>query len=306
MLDMHELKIFLVAAETQNFSEAARQLNLTQPAVSMQMKALEKKLQIPLFHRTGRTLVLTESGITLIPMAKDIIRRSIQISEEMEALKGDVKGHLIIGCSTTTGKYYLPSLVARFRARFPRVQVTIRNNPRVDILAALCDGSIHLAIVSSSPNCSDAKFLHFFDDHVVLVVPKDHPWASRESIMPEELLGVNFIVRDKQSGTREEVEAAFQRAGLLTDQLNEVMEIGNTEAIAIAVEEGIGVAFISRTVAHRGIELGRIKEVKVNGLELRREIYIAHSTRHPTTRAQSEFWEFIQEPENEALLQASA
>ncbi len=306
MLDVHELTVFLIAAETQNFSEAARQLNLTQPAVSMQIKALEKKLNISLFHRTGRTLVLTESGITLVPMAKDIVRRSIQISEEMEAIKGDVTGHLIIGCSTTTGKYYLPSLVARFRKRFPRVQVTIRNKPRTDVLEDLCDSSIHLAVVSSMPNCSDAQFLHFFDDHVVLVVPTDHPWASRESIAPQELLGVNFIMRDKQSGTREEVEAAFQRVGLMTDQLKEVMEIGNTEAIAIAVEEGIGVAFISRTVARRGIELGRIKEVRVEGLALRREIYIAHSIRHPATRAQSEFWDFIQESENATFLQLAA
>ena len=306
MLNVHELTVFLIAAETQNFSEAARQLNLTQPAVSMQIKALEKKLNIPLFHRTGRTLLLTESGATLVPLAKDMVRRSIQISEEMEAMKGDVMGHLLIGCSTTTGKYYLPSLVARFRKQFPRVQVTIRNNPRTHVLEDLCDGSIHLAVVSSRPNCSDAKFLHFFDDHVVLVVPTDHPWASRASIEPKELLTVNFIMRDKQSGTREEVEAAFQRVGLMTDQLKEVMEIGNTEAIAIAVEEGIGVAFISRTVARRGIQLGRIKEVQVDGLSLRREIYIAHSIRHPATRAQSEFWDFIQESENATFLQLAA
>jgi len=306
MLNVHELTVFLIAAETQNFSEAARQLNLTQPAVSMQIKALEKKLNIPLFHRTGRTLLLTESGATLVPLAKDMVRRSIQISEEMEAMKGDVMGHLLIGCSTTTGKYYLPSLVARFRKRFPRVQVTIRNNPRTHVLEDLCDGSIHLAVVSSRPNCSDAKFLHFFDVHVVLVVPTDHPWASRASIEPKELLTVNFIMRDKQSGTREEVEAAFQRVGLMTDQLKEVMEIGNTEAIAIAVEEGIGVAFISRTVARRGIQLGRIKEVQVDGLSLRREIYIAHSIRHPATRAQSEFWDFIQESENATFLQLAA
>ena len=306
MLNVYELSVFLAAAETENFSAAARQLNLTQPAVSMQIRALERELGLQLFHRSGRTLSLTEQGIALIPMAREMVRRSIQIREEIEALKGDVAGRLAIGCSTTTGKYYLPSLVARFRKKFPHVQVTIHNRPRTEVLKNLCDGIIHLAIVSAQPNCTDAEFSHFFDDHVVLVVPTDHPWAARTEIAATELRGVDFILREQSSGTREEMELALQSAGINLDELNIVMEIGNTEAIAMAVEEGIGVAFISRTVARRGIELGRLKEVPVAGLSLRREIFIAHSKRQPATRAQIEFWNFIHEPENQAMLQLVA
>lgn len=306
MLDVYELNVFLVAAQTENFSEAARQLNLTQPAVSMQIKALERKLGVELFHRAGRSLALSEQGRALTPLARDMINRAIRIEEQIESLKGEVVGHLKIACSTTTGKYFLPHLSARFRARHPAVQMTIYNHSRDRVLADLCEGTVQLAVVSSTPACRDAEYRHFFTDNVVLIVPANHPWATRELIAPEELRKANFIMRDTQSGTREEVEEVLRGVGLSIDDLNVVMEIGNSEAISMAVEEGMGAAFVSRTVARRGIELGKIKEVCVEGVSLSRDVYIAYSRRHPATQAQSEFWNFVQEADNEAMLQLSA
>lgn len=307
MLDVYELTVFLAAAETENFSEAARQLHLTQPAVSMQIRALERKLDVDLFHRTGRTLALTEQGRALMPLAREVVNRAMQIQEELESLKGEVVGHLKLGCSTSTGKYILPHLVARFRTCHPKVQITIFNHNRNTVLNELDDGSVQLAVVSSQPTGSDVVFRHFFTDHVVLIVPAHHPWAQRDLIAPEELRQADFILRgDSASGTRQEVEAMLETVNLSLSDLNLVMEIGNSEAISMAVEEGIGVAFVSRTVARRGIELGRIKEVQVAGVSLQREVFIAHSRRHPATRAQMEFWSFVQQPENEQLLRLAA
>ena len=305
MLNVYELNIFLVAAETENFSQAARQLNLTQPAISMQVQALEKQLGVQLFHRVGRTLSLTEQGKALIPLARDMVNRAIHIEEEIESLKGEVVGHLKIGCSTTTGKYFLPHLAARFRQRHPRVQMTIINHGRDRVLDELCDGSVQLAVVSSTPTAKDNEYRHFLTDHVILIVPANHPWTKRDVIAPEELRGVDFILRDPESGTRLETEVALMGAGLSTDDLNVVLELGNSEAVSMAVEEGMGLGFVSRLVAQRGIELERIKEVRVAGLTFEREVYIVYSHRHPATRAQTEFWEFIQEPENESLLLAA-
>jgi DNA-binding transcriptional LysR family regulator len=179
MLDIYELQIFLAAAETENFSQAARQLNLTQPAVSMQIQALEKKLDVALFHRVGRTLVLTEQGKALIPLARDMVNRAIRIEEEIESLKGEVTGHLKIGCSTTTGKYFLPHLAARFRRRHPRVQMTIFNYSRDRALNELCDGTVQLAVASVQPSCRDAEYRHFLTDHVILIVPARRGRARR-------------------------------------------------------------------------------------------------------------------------------
>lgn len=306
MLNVYELNIFLTAAETENFSKAARQLNLTQPAVSMQIRALEKKLDVSLFHRIGRTLALTERGRALIPLARDMVNRAVQIEEEIESLKGEVVGHLKIGCSTATGKYILPHLVARFRRLHPKVQISIYNHSRDTVARELCEGLIQVGVLSFEPDCKDAAYRHFFIDHVVLIVPVNHSWAERDVIAPEELRTVNFIMRDKESGTRQEVETALQQVGLTMNDLNVVMEIGNSEAISMAVEEEIGVAFVSRSIARRGIELGKIKEVQVAGFSLQRDVFIAHSHRHPATRAQAEFWDFVQEPENEMLRRLAA
>jgi DNA-binding transcriptional LysR family regulator len=302
MLDIYELNVFLIAAETENFSEAARQLSLTQPAVSMQIRTLEKKLDVKLFHRAGRSLSLSERGRALLPLARDVVNRAIRIEEEIESLKGEVVGHLRIGCSTSTGKYILPHIAARFRRQHPAVQLSIVNHSRNNVLAELCDGAIQLVVVSSPPTCKDSVYRHFFSDHVVLIVPAGHPWATRNLLSPEELRSANFILRDRESGTRLEVERALAEFGLGVQDLHVVMELGNSEAISMAVEEGIGAAFVSRAVARRGIELGKICEVQVSGLSLRREVFVVYSARYPATRAQTEFWNFVtQSPISEQL-----
>jgi len=127
----------------------------------------------------------------------------------------------------------------------------------------------------------------------VLIVPIDHPWAQHDVVSPEDLPGADFIIRDRESGTREEVETVMKAVGVSFDELNVVMEIGNSEAISMAVEEGIGAAFVSRTVARRAIELGRIKEVRVAGMSLQRDVFMVYCSRHPASRAQIEFWDFV-------------
>ena len=221
MLDIYELNIFLAAAETENFSEAARQLSLTQPAVSMQIRSLEKKLGVPLFYRSGRSLVLTEQGKVLTSLARDMVNHAIQIEEEIESLKGEVVGHLKIGCSTSTGKYFLPHLAARFRRRYPAVQMTIYNHSREVVIDELCEGAVQLAVVSALPTCKDVEYRHFFTDHVVLIVPCSHSWAARDIVTLDELRKANFILRDQLSGTREEVELTLEEAGLSVNDLKD-------------------------------------------------------------------------------------
>jgi len=303
MLNIYELNVFLVAAETENFSEAARHLNLTQPAVSMQIRALEKKLDVQLFYRSGRSLTLSERGKVLLPLARDIVNRATRIEEEIESLKGDVVGHLKIGCSTATGKYILPHLAARFRRLHPGVQMSILNHNRDIVLDEMGNGTVQLAVVSAEPIGKDVVYRQFFTDYVVLIVPTNHPWSRREVVFPEELQQADFILREQESGTRDEVEISLKECGLNVSDLRVVLELGNSEAVSMAVEEGIGVAFVSRAIAQRGIELGKLKEVQVDGISLRRETFIAYSSRHPATRAKTEFWNFVTQPSMGKMLE---
>lgn len=306
MLNVHEMNVFLVAAETQNFSEAARQLHMTQPAVSMQIQSLEQRLGIHLFERSGRRIHLSEAGEALMPMARDLVNLSLRVEETMKSLGGEVVGHLKIGCSTTAGKYILPQLVARFRRMHPRVHVTVHTAGRDHVIQMLYDGVAHISVVSSQVNSRDIEIQPFFTDRVVLIVPADHPWANRNSVEPHELRDVAFILRDDTAGTRQVMEEGLFEHGIHPDDLKVVMELGNAEAIEMAVEEGIGVSFVSWLVAQRGVELGRIKIVGVEGLNLERKIYMAYHVRRAATNAQAEFWNFVHEPVNETLLKLAA
>src|SRR5512141_1879208 len=125
MIEVHELEIFLAAAEEENFSAAARKLHLSQPAISFQIQALEQRLNLQLFQRSGRRIALTEAGRDLLPMAREMVGLSTRIEETMSAQQGIVKGHLNVGCSTSPGKYVLPGLIGAFRSQYPLVQFTV-------------------------------------------------------------------------------------------------------------------------------------------------------------------------------------
>lgn len=302
MIEIYELQVFLAAAETENFSTAARRLHLTQPAVSQHIQALEHRLGTPLFHRLGRSIRLTEAGHVLTPLARDLLTLSTQIEETVQSLGGQVVGDLRIACSTTSGKYILPHLAARFRALHPRVRITVEVTGQRSALEKVSEGRVQLAVSSSQLPHRDLIYQDFFIDRVVLIVRADHPWTERDAIHAEELLSVPHIVREPTSGTRQVVQAGLARHGISLEQLDTALELGNAEAIEMAVEEGIGVAFVSRLAARRGVELGRIREVAVDGLDLRRPIYIAYHAGQPASLARQRFWDFVHEPGNETLL----
>jgi DNA-binding transcriptional LysR family regulator len=303
MLDAHQLNIFLVAAELENFTEAARHLNLSQPSVSAQVQSLERRLGMQLFHRAGRHISLTEAGQALLPLAREMVQLSIHIEETMASLAGTAVGHLKLGCSTAVGRCTLPRVIARFREQHPQVQASCIVMTRKVALEALLAGTVHLVVTSAREFGQEIEYRPFTTDHVVLIVPADHPWAARGQIEPRELLTENFILREEMAGTRRALEEELAKHGLHIDQLQTVMVMGSSEAIRMAVEEKIGVSFISRLVASAGIQLGRVAEVDVTDFDLKQQLYIGNNVRRPATRAQAAFWEFVNEPANRALLQ---
>jgi DNA-binding transcriptional LysR family regulator len=303
MLDAHQLNIFLVAAELENFSQAARHLNLSQPSVSAHIQSLERILGTKLFHRSGRHISLTEAGEALLPLAREMVHLSIHIEETMASLSGSVVGLLKLGCSTAAGKYTLPRLVAHFRAKNPQVQVHCSVMTRQNALNELLDGRIHLAITSAREHSRQIEYRPFATDPVILIAPSDHPWAKREQVEPEELLTENFLLRERTAGTRGVLEEGLAKHGMHVDQLKTVMVIGNSEALRTAVEEKIGVTFISRLVAADSIQLGRIVEVKVANFDLRQMLFIGRHVRRPATKAQTAFLEFVSDPANRSLVQ---
>jgi DNA-binding transcriptional LysR family regulator len=304
MLDAHQLNVFLTAAEYLNFTAAARQLHMTQPSVSQHIQALEQHFQTELFVRKGRQMVLTDAGEALVPLARRLVDWSVRIDETMESLRGEVYGHLKVGCSTTSGKYVLPFLLTSFMHRYPQVTASCHVKPRREAVADLCDGLVHLALASPSEFCGTVEFRKFISDPIRLIAPTDHPWAARGLIEPAELLDANFIMREDGSGTYSVAAQGLADIGVPIEDLHTVLTLGNSEAIAVAVEKGLGVGFVSQIVISRMVA-GRVAPIQVRGLSMQQDFYIGRNTNLPGTTAQNAFWDFVTASDSKLMAELS-
>ncbi len=302
MIELSRLEIFLHAAESLNFSEAAKLLHLSQPTVSHHMQALEQDLGVTLFERTGAGLHLTEAGQLLLPWARKLIRESAEMQDMMSSLQDKIIGSLRIACSTTSGKYLLPLLAARFHERHPGIKFTILSCTQDTVIPRLLGEEASLGVLSREVSGEGVEYQEFFEDHIILIASARHPWASRTAIEPADLLHTPFILREPTSGTRRVMLAELARHDISVDDLDVFLEVSNAEAIVESVAAGFGVSFVSRLAAASALKLGKVVEVPVADLTLRRKIYMVRREIETRSRAQEVFWGFIHDPANADLL----
>lgn len=302
MIDIQKIETFLCAAEKLNISEAAKQLHLSQPTVSHQIKLLEQELGATLFTRSSTGLQLTEAGQLLLPWARRLLNDSANLQAMMSSLQ-EVAGELRIACSTTAGKYILPQLAARFRLRHPGIQVRIPSCAPEKVALDLLDGDAHLGVLSREVGDPNLEIQEFFHDTITLIVPANHRWAQRSSIEPSELLEEPIIMRESTSGTRRVVLEELAKHDISPEDLNIFLELGNAEATVRTVADGYGVAFVSELAAAYPLERGNIIAVPVDGLNLHRTIYMVRKRIGDPYRPRDAFWSFVHAPENADLLQ---
>jgi LysR family transcriptional regulator, low CO2-responsive transcriptional regulator len=304
MIDIKKIETFLSAAENLNISEAAKQLHLSQPTVSQHIKSLELELGAELFARSNTGLRLTEAGRLLLPWARRLLHDTADLQSMMSSLQ-DVVGNLRIACSTTAGKYILPQLAARFRQKYPGIQVQIPACSPEKVALDLLDGDAHLGVLSREEVNPNLEIQEFFHDLITLIVPANHRWATRKSIEPSELLEEPLIMREPTSGTRRVVLEELAKHDISLEDLNIFMELGNAEAIVRTVASGYGVAFVSELAAAYPLERGNIISIRVDGLNLQRTIYMVRKRIGEAYRPRDAFWSFIHTPENADLLKLS-
>ncbi len=292
MLDPHQLRVFLTTAETLNFTRAAKQLHMSQPSVTQHIRLLEAQLNAPLFVRSGRKVQLTETGIALIPLARQIVSLSLRTEEVMSSLQTEIHGQLIIACTTTPGKYILPILLAEFIRQYPLVRAVCDVVSRMQAFEMLQQGSVHFAFSNSVEEFDqNIEFRKFLSDPVVLIVPLQHPWARRGEVEPAELLAGRYIFREPGAGTYRAARAGLAQLGININDLQTVLTLGNSEAIAIAVQQGIGIGFVSQMVVSQMVA-GRVAQVSVRGLSIHQDVYLCRHRFNPFGPMQSAFWEF--------------
>jgi len=302
MLDIKRLNVFIQVAATQSCSEAAKRLNLSQPTVSKHIRNLEAELNVKLFDRIDAQLHITTAGMTLLPWARKIVHQSNEVHQMMQSMQDSVVGQLRIACAATAGKYILPHLAASFKQHYPGVQIFIQPCIVQEMTNLLFSEEADLGVVSSEVTDIDLDCQYFFTDYVSLIVPEKHSLSLREAIEPAELLDVPIILREPTSGTRRTLQSELAKHDISFDEMNVLMEVGNAEAIVLAVAGNLGVSFVSRMASAYTRVWGCVVEVPVDGLNLERKICIARRELSHPNLVRDAFWAFIHAPENEDIL----
>ena len=276
VIENFRIRVFRTVARQLNFSRAADELFLTQPAITQQVKALEEEIGTPLFDRSGGRITLTQAGKALLPFAEKVKQISDQAFAAVAAVSGDQAGELQIGASQTIAQYLLPTFVAGFTKANPRVRITVRTGNTEAILEALVAHQIQLALIEGPDRRKDLRIESFLEDFLVMVVPPGHVWADRD-IEVQALKQEPLLMREPGSGSRRIVERAVSAAGLKLKELNIHMQLDSTEGLLSAVEAGLGVAFVSRWAVRNQLSLGTLKVARVRDLKLSRKFSLAYS-----------------------------
>jgi DNA-binding transcriptional LysR family regulator len=279
-MDLRRLEVFCRVYELKSFSRAGKACLLSQPTVSEHIRHLESYLDVRLFDRLGREVVPTRAGEILYNYARRMLNLKREASQTLERYRGKMSGDLELGGSTIPGQYILPSLIGRFREKFPNIFTKLVIADTMKITNMVLDGGLELGVVGAKIKNSKLQFEKLFDDELVLAVSPDHHWAKRSAIRLEELSHAPFIMREQGSGTRMTMLEILEQAGLDSQEFRAVAEMGSTDAIRQAIKAKVGVSILSRRAIADDLQFERLCHIPVQGLSLTRHFYlVTHNKR---------------------------
>jgi DNA-binding transcriptional LysR family regulator len=294
-MDTRQLAAFCAVVERRSFSQAADRLGVTQPAVSLQVRALEKRLGTQLLDRSGRRVEPTEAGWRLYRGAQRMLALEDQLVAEVAASgEGELAGDLVLGASTGPAAVAVPVVLGEFQRRHPDVRVFLTVSDTHSVVERVAARELELGIVGASRRHRGVRFEPFFSDQVILVCPRGHPFAGR-TVDLDELRSVPLILMQEGAGVRQIVEDGLRRQGVKLRDLDVRLELGLQESVRQAVEAGYGVTFISRTAVESDLADGRLVEARVGGLDATREISLASAAGRARTRVADAFVTFARE-----------
>jgi len=291
-MDTRQLAAFCAVVERRSFSQAAERLGVTQPAVSLQVRALEKRLGTQLLDRSGRRVEPTEAGMRLYRGAQRLLALEEQVVAEV-ALEGheELAGAFEIGASTGPGGIVVAQLLCEFAERHPQLHVTLSVFDTQTIVERVAARELELGVVGAARRHRGVTFEPFFRDPVVLVCPPGHRFAGA-TVALDELRGANLIAMQEGAGVRQLLEDELRRGGRKLRDLGVRLELGLQESVLSAVRAGHGVTFISRRSVEADLAAGTLAEARVEGLELERNVFVVRASGRAETRAARAFLAF--------------
>ncbi len=292
MIDISKLKTFIAVADLGSFSKASEILYITQPAVTQQIKALERIVGAKLFQRQGGRIVLTDEGKRIYEIAKNLLGNYESLMEEMAKIKKDFKDTLLLGISTTLSEYKVPELIVEFHQQFPNISIRALVDNSQHIEEALASGVLNIGIIEREPS-GRFNSIKWFMDEILFFTHPYHPFAQKGEIDPEELYNTDLIFREVSSGTRKVVKEELERLGIIFEKLRIKIEINCGRSILSMVRKGYGCSFLSRGMLEKYIDEGSIVPVKIRGFNAIRWYYIIYPENEKLTFLASRFMKFL-------------
>ena len=267
------LKVFFTVAIRLSFTKAAKELFITQPAVSKHIQELEEQYKIKFFDRNGSKISLTKAGELLLQHTKNIFEVYREIDFDLSALINQQRGLLRLGASTTISQYIIPPLLARFHQKLQEININLLNGNTEQIENALLNKEIEVGIVEGQSKNQSIKYTEFLKDELVLVCNSNNHLIQMETIGLEDLKSMRFVMRERGSGTLEVIEYALKSFGIILSQLTIEMQLGSTESIKSYLMNSDCVAFISIHAIDKELKNNELVILDVDNLVIERFFY---------------------------------
>ncbi|OKP82593.1 LysR family transcriptional regulator [Paenibacillus sp. P32E] len=275
-MNFHQLHIFYTVSERGSFSAAAQTLHMTQPAVTMQVQALEDYFGAKLFDRSSKKIILSEAGRTLLPFALRSIQLMRETDQAMSAFTHMLEGRLLLGASLTIGEYVLPRLLGPFGKAYPHISIMMKVMNTSQLLEEIHKHQLNFGLIEAPVTHPDMVIEPVMGDELKLIVPREHPLAEKDEVTLAEALQHPFVLREQGSGTRRVMEEQLLAKGLDPGAMRVVMELGSTGAVKSAVEAGLGLTIISTSSVKHEVALGLLKIVNITDASFKRQFYAIH------------------------------
>lgn len=286
---LRQMKVFKTVAEHLNFTQAARELHLSQPAVSMQVKQLEDSVGLPLFEHTGKKIQLTEAGREIYQYARTLFQTFGEMEEVISAMKGLGTGHLNIAVASTVN-YFAPRLLAAFHRGYPGIDLRLDVANRERLMGLLKNNEIDIVLMGLPPEDIDLEYEPFMENPLVVIAPPGHPLQHERKIPADRLSEEVFLMREAGSGTRLAMERFFTEQSIT---ISTGMQMTRNEAIKQAVRAGMGLGVVSAHTIELELETGRLVVLDVEGFPLRRHWYMVYRKGKRLSPAARAFHDFV-------------
>lgn len=267
------LQVFSTVAKRLNFTKAAEELFITQPAVTKHIQEIENHFKIKLFERNGTKIKLTLAGETLLQHTEKLFEIYQDMEFELNELAHQHSGKLKIGASTTVAQYVLPPVLAAFHKKFSNIKVTLSINNTEQTEQALENKQIDLGIIEGQSKNKLFKYTEFVKDELVLVADINHAYAKKGTINPEELLKIPLLLREPGSGTLEVIAHSLKPLGIKISQLQNEMQLGSSESMKLYLANSNAMAFLSIHSILKELQNKDCCIINVKGLNMVRNFY---------------------------------